>query len=366
LICITKELAYVQPFRQQLPAEMTSREPSAVFVNSREVRDQSPMELRVEQVELLTPVIKQFRLVAADASTRLPGYEAGAHISMEVRLEGRISDWRRYSLVDFECANSRLDGAPAYTVAVRLDDRSRGGSQYLHTSVATGDAIRVLPPRNDFHMVATAGPALLIAGGIGVTPLASMAAAAAARRQPVRMFLAGRNRESLAYVEPLKLLMGDRLHLHVDEEAKAPPDIACVLATAEPASHIYVCGPQPMLDAVLAGAGALGIDSGRIHFEMFAPPKSALADREFEVVLARSGRVLRVPQGKTLLAVLNEANCDVLYDCERGECGVCRVDVLEGAVDHRDYAQTEREKAEGRVMHTCVSRSLSDRLVLDL
>lgn len=345
---------------------MNARDRSAVVMNSGVVRGQSPMELRVEQVELLTPVIKQFRLVAAHASTRLPGYEAGAHISMEVRLEGGISDWRRYSLVDLECAHPRLDGAPAYTVAVRLDDRSRGGSRYLHTSVAAGDAIRVLPPRNDFHLAATAGPALLIAGGIGVTPLASMAAAAAARGQPVRMFLAGRNRESLAYVAPLKLLMGDRLQLHVDEEAEGPPDLAGVLATAEPESHIYVCGPQPMLDAVLAGAGALGIDCGRIHFEMFAPPKSALADREFKVVLARSGRVLRVPQDKTLLEVLNEANCDVLYDCERGECGVCRVDVLEGAVDHRDYALTEREKAEGRVMHTCVSRSLSDRLVLDL
>jgi ferredoxin-NADP reductase len=335
-------------------------------MNSRVERSQSPLELRVEQVELLTPVIKQFRLVAADASTRLPGYEAGAHISMEVRLEDGTSDWRRYSLVDLQCAHSHIDDAPAYTVAVRLDDRSRGGSRYLHTSVTAGDSIRVLPPRNDFHLAASIGPALLIAGGIGVTPLASMAAAAAARRQPIRMFLAGRNRESLAYVESLTLLMGDCLQLHVDEEAEGPPDLAGVLASAEPDSHIYVCGPQPMLDAVLAGAAVLGIDSGRIHFEMFAPPKSALADREFEVVLAQSGRVLRVPRDKTLLAVLNEANCDVLSDCERGECGVCRVDVLEGAVDHRDYALTEREKAEGRVMHTCVSRSLSDRLVLDL
>lgn len=345
---------------------MNARDPSAVVMNSSAARSQSPMQLRVDQVEFLTPVIKQFRLVTTDPSVRLPDYEAGAHISMEVRLEGGTSDWRRYSLVDLECADSRLDGVRAYTVAVRLDDRSRGGSRYLHTSVSAGDTIRVLPPRNDFHLAATVGPALLIAGGIGVTPLASMAAEAAARGQPVRMFLAGRNRESLAYVEPLKLLMGDCLQLHVDEEAQGPPDLAGVLATAGPGAHIYVCGPQPMLDSVLSGARALGIDSGRIHFEMFAPPKSALADREFEVVLARSGRVLRVPLDKTLLEVLNEANCDVLSDCERGECGVCRVDVLEGAVDHRDYALTEREKAEGRVMHTCVSRSLSDRLVLDL
>ena len=345
---------------------MSARDPSAAVMNSNPVRSQSPMDLRVEQAQLLTPVIKQFRLVATDASTRLPGYAAGAHISMEVRLEDGKTDWRRYSLVDFECAQSRLDGVPAYTVAVRLDDRSRGGSRFLHKSVTAGDVIRVLPPRNDFHLAAADGPALLIAGGIGVTPLASMAAVAAARRQPVQMFLAGRNRESLAYVEPLKILMGERLQLHVDEESDGPPDLAGVLAAADSDSHIYVCGPQPMLDAVLAGARALGIDSGRIHFEMFAPPKSALPDREFEVVLARSGRVLRVPKNRTLLEVLNEANCDVLSDCERGECGVCRVDVLEGAVDHRDYALTEREKAEGRVMHTCVSRSLSDRLVLDL
>lgn len=344
---------------------MNARDASAAIMNPQVLQSQSPMELRVEQVDLLTPVIKQFRLVAADPSTHLPGYEAGAHISMEVRLEGGITDWRRYSLVDLECTHSRLDGTLAYIVAVRLDDRSRGGSRYLHTSVTAGDTIRVLPPRNDFHLT-TAGPALLIAGGIGVTPLACMAAVATARRQPVRMFLAGRNRESLAYIEPLRQLMGESLQLHVDEEAEGPPDLAGVLARADPESHIYVCGPQPMLDAVLRGAGLLGIDSERIHFEMFAPPKGTLADREFEVVLARSGRTLRVPQNRTLLEVLNEANCDVLYDCERGECGVCRVDVLEGAVDHRDYVLTERERAAGRVMHTCVSRSLSDRLVLDL
>ena len=345
---------------------MNARAPSSIVMDSLMVRDPSPMELRVERVESLTPVIKQFRLVASDASTRLPGYEAGAHISMEVRLDGGKKDWRRYSLVDFEGLPDRLDGTSAYTVAVRLDDQSRGGSRYLHTNVARGDTIRVLPPRNDFQLVATVGPALFIAGGIGVTPLASMATTAAARRQPVQMFLAGRNRDSLAYVDPLKALMGDHLQLHVDEEAQGPPDIAGVLAAVGRESHIYVCGPQPMLDAVLAGARALGIDSGRVHFEMFAAPKGALENREFEVVLARSGRVLRVPKDKTLLDVLNEAKCDVLYDCERGECGVCRVDVLEGAVDHRDYALTERERADGRIMHTCVSRSLSDRLVLDL
>lgn len=327
---------------------------------------EEPITLRVASAELLTPVIKQFRLVAADPLAMLPGYAAGAHISVEVVPDGDEPQWRRYSLVSFSNRDAERESPVEYVIAVRLDARGRGGSKFLHENVRAGDLLRVLPPRNDFHLSPRTVPVLLIAGGIGVTPLATMVATLRARNQPVSMFFAGRDRNSLAYVEPLQSLLGSGLRLHIDEDAGAAPDMARVVDEAPSDADVYVCGPQLMLDAVLAAVRSRGWVHERVHFEMFSAPVGALPNRAFEVVLARSGRQLRVEADQSLLQVLNQAGCDVLYDCERGECGVCRIDVLEGLIDHRDYVLTKPEKTEGRCMHPCVSRSAGERLVLDL
>lgn len=328
--------------------------------------NRDPMTLRVMEVDLLTPAIKQIRLAPTEPGTTLAGYAAGAHISIEVHPEGAGPQWRRYSLVNLTAGAASLENPREYVIAVRLDERGRGGSKFVHEKVQVGDVLRVLPPRNDFRLSTSVGTVVLVAGGIGVTPLATMAATLVARRQRVSMFFAGRNRESLAYVDPLSALLGDRLLLHVDEEAGQPPDLDSVIAGAGPDAHLYVCGPQLMLDAALAAARSRGWPTERVHFEMFSAPVGALPNRPFEVVLSRSGRKVRVEAEQSLLQALNQAGCDLLYDCERGECGVCRVNVIEGSIDHRDYVLTEREKAEGRLMHACVSRSLGDRLVLDL
>lgn len=326
-----------------------------------------PMTLRVLDVQSLTPVIKQLRLAGTEASAALPAYSPGAHISIEVHPDAAgPPQWRRYSLVSFSASAGDLEHPAEYRIAVRLDERGRGGSRFVHEKVQAGDRLRVLPPRNDFQLSSAAVPVVLIAGGIGVTPIATMAAELCRRDQPVTMFFAGRNRDSLAYIEPLRSLLGDGLRLHVDEDANGPPDLAGLLAEAPPDAHVYVCGPQPMLDAVLSTARFHDWTPERVHFEMFAPPTGSLPNRPFEALLSHSGRRLRVDAEQTLLQALNQAGCDVLYDCERGECGVCRVEVLEGCIDHRDYVLTEREKADGRCMHPCVSRSLGDRLVLDL
>lgn len=329
------------------------------------VQNEDVLLLEVTEVRVLTPVIKQFRLAPADASARLPGYSAGAHISVETLLESG-PQWRRYSLVNFSDRAEALAHPAEYVVAVRRDERGRGGSKYLHEQVKAGDRLRALPPRNDFPLSPHTTGAVLVAGGIGITPLATMAAHLRASGCPVQLYFAGRNRESLAYLEPLRALLGERLCVHVDEDMGGPPDLAAVVTAAPADADVYVCGPQPMLDAVLGATRAQAWAPGRVHFEMFSPPTGPLPDRSFDVVLARSGKALRVTAGQTLLHALNEAGCDVLYDCERGECGVCRIPVIEGCIEHRDYVLTEREKNEGRVMHACVSRCIGDRLVVDL
>ena len=170
----------------------------------------------------------------------------------------------------------------------------------------------------------------------------------------------------MAFLPELQALLGASLHLHVDTEAGAPLDVAALLDGCAASDQLYVCGPKQMLDAVLAATQARGWSRDRVHFEVFTPPAVEAGDHAFEVVLAQSGRSLTVPPDKSILDCLIAAGCDPMFDCQRGECGVCAVPVIEGEIDHRDYVLSESEKREGKLMQVCVSRCKGKRLVLDL
>lgn len=319
--------------------------------------------LRVAEVRDLNPLIRLLRLVADDGAA-LPGWEAGAHVRVQVTLPEGGSDWRHYSLVNLD-PRADLRVPREYLIAVRREDTGRGGSRFMHT-VQAGDRLTVEPPKNDFPLVATAGQAVLVAGGIGITPLASMAVQCRAGGQPVRLHYAGRSRALLAFLPQLQDLLGADLHVHADDEAGAPLDVGPLLDACAPGDTLHVCGPQPLLDAVLAGAQARGWPRERVRFELFSAPTAPAEDAGYEVVLSQSGRTLKVAPGESLLDCLVANGCDPLYDCKRGECGVCSVGVLEGEVEHRDYFLSEAEKAAGKVMQICVSRARGPRLVLDL
>jgi vanillate O-demethylase ferredoxin subunit len=154
--------------------------------------------------------------------------------------------------------------------------------------------------------------------------------------------------------------------VHADAEAGAPLDIDALLDSVPAGDRLYVCGPKVMLDAVLARTQARGWEHDRVHFELFTEPVAEEGDQPFEVELAQSGQRFTVPAGQSILDCLIEHGCDPMFDCKRGECGVCAVPVLEGEIDHRDYVLTAREKAEGNVMQICISRAKSGRLVLDI
>ncbi len=323
------------------------------------------LTLRVLRATLLNPLIREFELARPDGGV-LPGFEAGAHVRVRVRLADGSSDWRHYSLVELSGDAAARQAPTRYVIAVRREAEGRGGSRHLHEQVAEGDLLEVQPPKNDFALRPGAGRAVLVAGGIGVTPIASMAAQAHAQGLAVAMTYAGRSRALMAYLAPLEALLGSALTVHADDErGGAPLDVDAVLGECAANDVVNVCGPQVLLDQVLARAQARGWPRERVRFELFSAPPAEAGDAAFEVVLKQSGATLNVPADKTLLDCLIEHGCDPLYDCKRGECGVCAVPVLEGEVDHRDYVLSADEKKSNKVIQVCVSRGRG-RLVLDL
>jgi len=193
-----------------------------------------------------------------------------------------------------------------------------------------------------------------------------MAAHRRAQGLPVELHYAGRSRALMAFLPELGELLGTDLLLHDDESKGAPFDVGALLARCDPADQLYVCGPKPMLDTVLAQTQARGWNSDRVHFELFTAPVVEEGDHAFEVELAMSGQRFTVPADQSILDCLIEHGCDPMFDCKRGECGVCAVPVIDGEIDHRDYVLTAREKAAGNVIQICISRAKGQRLVLDL
>jgi ferredoxin len=193
-----------------------------------------------------------------------------------------------------------------------------------------------------------------------------MASQRLANSQKVSMIYAGRSREMMAYLPEVSALLGDSLRLHIDTEVGAPLNVQALLDECGEHDRIYVCGPKVMLDAVLAETNQRHWPKDRVHFELFAAPIVQQGDHEFEVQLVQSGSTYKVAADQTILDCLIDHGCDPLFDCKRGECGICAVPVIEGEIDHRDYVLSDAEKKEGKVMHICISRAKGQRVVLDL
>lgn len=318
------------------------------------------LDLVVTEIRGETPLVRAIRL-ARPHGEPLPSWEPGAHV--KVRLPG--GDDRSYSLINPRPEPGATTRPDSYLLGVRLEEKSAGGSAYMH-GLAVGDRVTVSPPANNFPLEPADSPVVLVAGGIGVTPILSMAAWLRASRHPFRFHYAGRSRGQLAFLAECEAAAGEALAVHADDEAGRVFDLPGLMAGLTAGEPLYVCGPLAMIEAARGTAGRLGWEEGRLHFEIFAAAAPQEGDQPFEVVLESSGRSFVVPPDKTILEVLIEAGMDPMYDCKRGDCGICQVSVLDGVPDHRDYLLTEREKASNTVMQICVSRSKTPRLVLDL
>jgi vanillate O-demethylase ferredoxin subunit len=233
-------------------------------------------------------------------------------------------------------------------------------------NVRAGDQLYILPPSNDFPLSPQDDNIVLLAGGIGVTPIASMAVALSQQGKRFVMHYTSRSRSLMAFQSELSSLLGDRLHLHFDDEPANALSLADILDQYRPSQPIYCCGPRGMIDAAFSLARARGWPESALRSELFEEARPSAADKPFEVELAVSRKVLVVPPEKTLLEVLLEAGIFVPNDCRAGACGLCGVNVLAGEVDHRDDYLLDEDKAENRIIQTCVSRAKGARLVLDL
>jgi vanillate O-demethylase ferredoxin subunit len=300
-----------------------------------------------------------FELVGVGAA-HLPGFSAGSHIDVE--LPNGLT--RQYSLCNSPAESHR------YLIAVLKESGGRGGSRTMHESVREGDLLTVSAPKNHFALVHDARRHLLMAGGIGVTPLLCMAERLAAMGSDFRMHYATRSRERTAFMRRIRNSnFADKVAFHFNDGAPQERlDLPAVLANPDADTHLYVCGPKGFMDAVLGEARSQGWDGSQLHWEFFAGTDSAQRadDGSFDVRLARSGRVIAVAADKTVADALAEAGVDLPTSCEQGVCGTCLTRVLEGEPDHRDmYLSPEEQAANDRFL-PCCSRSKSARLVLDL
>lgn len=283
----------------------------------------------------------------------LPAWEPGAHVDLV--LEGAPT--RQYSLC----------GDPAdrttYRLGVLRDPEGRGGSLHVHDHLAVGDRVRVRGPRNHFPLV-PATRYLFLAGGIGITPLLPMVAAAEASGTPWSLVYGGRRRASMAFLAELAAY-GDRVSACPQDETGLL-DLDGLLADPVPGAAVYCCGPEPLLAAVEQRCTSWS--PGSLHVERFAPrpPAEDVRSSSFEVELAQCGLTLTVPASRSILEVVEEAGVGVLSSCSEGTCGTCETAVLAGVPDHRDSVLDESERAANDCVMICVSRSRTDRLVLDL
>lgn len=288
------------------------------------------------------------------AGGSIAAFEAGAHIDVELP-NGVV---RQYSLVNEPGVRDR------YLICVKRDPNSRGGSRFMHEQLRVGATIDVRAVRNNFALASEPSPTLLIAGGIGVTPIVAMAEHLATEGRPAHVVYAAKSRYDLAFLGRLTDV-ASRLTLHVDDEAGTVLDVAAVVSAAADNTHLYCCGPAPMLDAFLASAARR--PSHRVHFERFAAAAApVLTGGTFTVELARSGRLLTIAEDESILQALRTAGVTAASSCEEGICGTCEVGVLSGIPDHRDSILNAAERQANRSMMICCSRSIGERLVLDM
>lgn len=316
------------------------------------------IQVRVAAKQVVATDIATFELVALDGKA-LPPFSAGSHVDVFVK-DGIV---RQYSLCNDPAENHR------YLIGVLRDAGSRGGSQTMHDQIQVGDVLQISAPKNHFPLIHGATRSLLMAGGIGVTPILCMAERLASCGAPFEMHYCTRSRERTAFRERIAVSsFASKVQFHFDDEdASQRVDLAALLAKPEPGVHLYVCGPKGFMDATLATARAAGWPSDQLHYEFFsADVTSSESDQSFEVKVASSGRIVVVPKDKSVVVALAAAGIEIPTSCEQGVCGTCLTRVLEGEPDHKDLFMTPEEQALNDQFTPCCSRSKTPLLVLDI
>jgi ferredoxin-NADP reductase len=308
----------------------------------------------------LTDRITELKIGAANGRA-LPMAEAGSHI--ELRFGGAGGHFlRHYSVVGPLSLEDQVE--PFWRIAVQRENRARG-SAHIHANFRAGTQLKMSHPIGAFRLARNAPHTLLIAGGIGITPILPMMRSLLIRRQSFSLLYAGVRREAMAYAGEALAMGGDHIRLH-ESSRDGVPDLDALLAFQPLGTIAYICGPGPMIEALRTVARARSWAESRIRFEVFNPAHQP-EDADFTVRL-KTGRIINVGAGTTILDALEAARVDTLSDCRRGECGLCLTDVLDphDGIDHRDSYLAAEEKAADMQLIICCSRARGKLIDLNL
>lgn len=316
----------------------------------------SKLEWRRGVVTRAEQIAEDVRLLEFNLEGALPRFDPGSHCNIKVKL-GSGEAVRTYSC---------LPARPGHIqVAVKYHGNSRGGSRFMW-ALAVGAALGVSVPENRFELSWRAPHYLLMAGGIGITPVYGMAMALQRRGISFRLVYGGKSRSAMAFSDSLPLELGGNVEIFPSDTA-GRIDIAAEIAALPLDGELYVCGPIDMLNAVKAAWQSAGRPMGRLRYEVFGD-SGLFAEQPFTVDVQGLGRSVEVRSDQTMLEALLGAGVEMIYDCQRGECGLCAVEIIthDEAIDHRDVFFSPEEKHEGRRMCACVSRFASGRAVIDV
>jgi ferredoxin-NADP reductase len=309
------------------------------------------------RIRAVRDVAADVRLIEIEPSDRARPYPSGSHLDIAVRIDG-LPDVRSYSLV----GEAPVEGA--YRIAVKEIPESRGGSVFVR-ALEVGTAVEVSEPKSHFELQHGRPEYMLVAGGIGITPIFGMAHVLARHGRPFRLLYAARTRGQMAFLDELSELLGDRLELFVSAEGNRL-DIGAEIDRLRPDGELYLCGPLRLRDAAQRAWRERGRRADRLQFETFASG-GRFAPEEFLVRVGDQGRDVTVRRNRTLLEALRDEGVDMIWDCLRGECGLCAAEVLEveGELDHRDVFLSDAQKDENATIITCVSRAVGGALTID-
>lgn len=322
--------------------------------------DKEKLSVRVAKITREADDVNSYEFVDPDGG-QLPSFTAGAHVDVWVP-NGEL---RQFSLANNPNERHR------YVVAVLRERQGRGGSLSFHDGIREDDVITISAPRNNFPLDEYADRHVLIAGGIGITPMLAMVRRLQDISANYTLYYCSRVPEKTAFLAELQ---GEPYGPHVEfvfDEGNPQEkglDVKTLLSTHEPGTHLYCCGPGPLMNAVREAA-EVAYPEEAIHFEYFSTDGIELDHGEafdFQIEVSGTGQVFDVPSDKSILDILREAGFDLDSSCEEGICGTCATQVIEGEIEHRDLFLTEKAKNEGKWMMVCCSRAKGDKLVLDI
>lgn len=314
------------------------------------------MYVQIKSIKNLTPNIRSFELIAEDEGD-LPTFTAGSHIDV-ILGNGLI---RQYSIAN--CSSER----DHYIIGVLEDENSRGGSSYIHQQFEVGHRIEISEPRNLFPIHQNTQKALLFAGGIGVTPILSMAYHLKRNNIPFELYYFVRSEEAIAFKEIFKSEFAEHIHFHIENDAQTQVDVNQILNNPEVDKHLYICGPNGFMDFIFTAADQHHWQKDHLHKEYFAAEVIDCDENtEFSVQIASTGQLIPIAADETITDVLDKNGIHIAVSCEQGICGTCLTNILEGEPEHRDMFLTDEEHASNQIFTPCCSRAKTKILVLDL